>query len=286
MQVVIFGGSGFIGTQLQKLLRAKGHEVTLGDLRRDMDWEGKIQKADAVVNLAGAPIIGKRWNMLVKAEIHDSRVEGTHKIVAALGKAKAKDGKERVLVNGSAIGFYGATQDEELDETSPAGTDFLAFVCRDWEDEAHKAELEHGIRTVILRTGIVLGKGGGALEKMLPPFKLGLGGPIGNGQQWYSWIHIDDECGLIVHALENKQVRGVLNATAPMPVRNKDFAKTLGAVLSRPAFLPVPPPALYLLVGEASFMLTHGQKVLPKAALASGYAFRYKSLDDALKASI
>jgi uncharacterized protein (TIGR01777 family) len=286
MQVVIFGGTGFIGTHLQKALRAKGHEVSVADLRRDSDWEAKIVRADAVVNLAGTPIIGKRWNMLVKADLHASRVEGTQKVVAALAKAKAKDGKERVLVNGSAIGFYGATQDEELDESSPAGADFLAFVCREWEAEAVRAEREHGIRTVIVRTGLVLGRDGGALEKMLPPFKLGLGGPTASGQQWYSWIHIDDEVGIIMHALENKQVHGILNATAPLPVRNKDFASTLGAVLNRPAFMPLPALAVYLMIGEASTLLTQGQKVLPKATLASGYTFKFKSLDDALKACV
>ncbi len=287
MNVVVTGASGLIGTRLLQMLREKGHSVEGVSLRKDVDWEKKVENADAVVNLAGEPIFGQRWNTYVKAEIHDSRVNGTRRVVEVMGRARKKHPEKKLtLVNASAIGFYGSTEDDILTEKSEAGADFLAFVCRAWEDEADKARLLHGIRTVVLRTGIVLDKKGGALEKMLPFFKLGLGGPIGNGRQWMSWIHIDDLCGLIVHALENENVAGAVNGTAPNPVRNIDFSRTLGAVLNRPAFLPIPAPALYLRFGESSSILTGGQRVLPEAAVKSGYRFKYAALNEALQAAL
>lgn len=285
MNVVITGASGFIGTRLTQLLREKGHQVEGVDVRKP-GWEAKVENADGVVNLAGEPLFGKRWDTLVKAEIHDSRVNTTRKVVEAMGRGQKKSPKARVLVSGSAVGFYGPTNDETLTETSPAGADFLAFVCREWEAEAHKAELQHGVRTVILRTGIVLGKNGGAMKQLLPPFKLGIGGQIGNGMQWMSWIHLDDICGLILHALTQESVRGPLNGSAPNPVRNKDFTKTLGAVLNRPTLIPIPGFGLYLLFGESSHILTTGQKVLPEAGLQTGYRFKYSALNDALLAAL
>jgi len=282
MNVVVTGASGFIGKRLLQLLREKGHQAEGVSVRKDSNWESKVEAADAVVNLAGEPLFGKRWTVLLKSEIHDSRVSATRKVVDAMGRGQKKNPKPRVLVNGSAIGFYGPTGDEALTEASPAGSDFLAFVCREWEEAAEKARLQHDVRTVLLRTGIVIGKDGGALKQMLMPFKLGIGGRIGSGQQWMSWIHLDDLCGLIIHAIENENVRGPLNGSAPNPVRNEDFTKTLGAVLNRPTLLPIPSFGLYLAFGEASHLLTTGQRVLPELALQTGYRFKFKALNEAL----
>jgi uncharacterized protein (TIGR01777 family) len=286
MNVVVTGATGFIGTRLLQLLREKGHQAEGVDMRRPTGWESKLENADAVVNLAGESLFGKRWNTYVKAEIHDSRVNITRKVVEQMGRGQKNSPKKRVLVNGSAIGFYGSVGDETLNEDSSAGSDFLAFVCREWEEAALRAQREYGIRTVLLRTGIVLGKEGGALKQMLPPFKLGAGGPIASGRQWMSWIHIDDICGLIIHALTTETLQGPVNGTAPTPLRNKDFTKTLGAVLGRPTFLPIPAAGLYVLFGESAQLLTASQKVLPEKALESGYRFKYAALNEALVAAL
>lgn len=294
MNVAVVGSTGFIGQRLVEVLKKKGHSVTGVSLRKS-GWESAVSEADAVVNLAGEPIFGKRWDTYVKGEIFDSRINGTQKIVDILGEAKKNDPeKKRCFVCASAIGYYGPHEDEELNEQSEAGHDFLAFVCREWEDVAEKAHLHHDIRTAIVRIGIVLGAGGGALETMMyplgtkaiSPFKLGLGGPINSGSQWMSWVHIDDVCGIIVHALENESVSGPLNATSPNPVTNKSFTKTLGAVLSRPTPFPIPGPALYLRFGESASILTKGQKVLPENTLKSGYTFKYDALNEALKQAL
>ena len=281
MKIAVFGSTGFIGKQFCARLRAQGDEVIELDTRK-AGWETNLEPADAVVNLAGASIFGKRWTEDYKKLILTSRTEGTDKIVAAMGKIKAKNGKAGVLVNASAVGYYGATQDEVLDENSPAGSDFLADVCKAWEKSAFNAE-KHGIRTVAVRTGIVLGKNGGALEQMMLPFKLCVGGPIGNGQQWFPWIHLEDIVGIYIHALKNASVCGPLNGTAPNPVRNKEFTKALGDALHRPALLPTPAFALRLIVGEAAEFLVTGQRVAPKKTLASGYRFRFDSVEAALK---
>lgn len=296
MKIVVTGATGFIGTRLCDLLRGKGHYVDAVSLRRDNDWEKKVMDADAVVNLAGESVFGKRWNTYVKSEIHESRIQGTRKIVEAMGKAHSLNpSKEQILVNASAIGYYGSDTDEAvINEASEAGTDFLAFVCREWEEEAQKASLRYNVRTTIVRIGVVLGKNGGALESMLyplgnkaiSPFKMGLGGPINSGKQWMSWVHLDDVCGMIIYAIENSHVKGVMNATSPNPVRNIDFTKTLGAVINRPVALPLPGIALHLLFGEAAAILTGGQKVLPEAAEKAGYKFKYSALHEALKASL
>jgi len=283
MKIIIFGGTGFIGPKLLKAFEAKGHSVSIADTRKMPDWEGRIADSDVVVNLAGAPILGKRWNDRVKSAIYDSRVDGTKLIVDAMGRAKASGSKVSALVSASAIGYYGPTQDEPLSESSPSGTDFLAMVCRDWEEQSFKAEKHFGIRTAVVRIGIVLGRDGGALEKQLPIFKLGLGGPVGSGKQWTSWVHLDDVIGLFVFAVEQTQVRGALNATAPNSVRNGEFTKALGKALHRPAVLPVPGLALYVLFGEVAEILINGQRVVPTATLAAGYVFKYPQLDAALK---
>jgi len=283
MKIIIFGGTGFIGKKLVQKLQAEKHEVLVQDIRRDKDWRKKLETAEAVINLAGFPIFGKRWSTKVKALIHDSRVNGTREIVAEMGKlVKAGNSSIKVFVSASAIGYYGNSESKKFTEESREGSDFLAFVCKAWEDEAQRAEREFSIRTVIPRIGIVLGKGGGALEKILPPFKLFAGGPIGNGKQAFSWVHIDDVIGIIQHALKNDSVRGAVNACSPNPLNNKDFSKCLGKVLGRPSWAPVPKPALYALVGGAAEILVNGQWVYPEKTLSSGYAFQFDELEKAL----
>lgn len=286
MKVMIFGSTGFIGQRLVIALGSKGHEIVRASLRgKDHGWTKEIATCDAVVNLAGEPLFEKRWNVEEKTAIYESRVQGTHRVVDAIGAARKAGGKPTVLVNASAVGFYGPSF-EDLDESSPEGSDFLAFVCRDWEFEAHRAERAFGVRTVITRFGIVLGKESGALPKMALPFRLGVGGPIGNGKQWTSWVHVDDVVGILVHALEHDSVRGILNATAPQPLTNRDFSKALGRALHRPSWLPVPGLALGIVVGEAAEVLACGQKVLPKRTLESGYVFKYPEIDAALRAAL
>jgi len=286
MKIMVFGSTGFIGERLVKKLHEKGHEVVRATLRgKHGSWESEVAHCDAIVNLAGESLFNKRWNTDVKAAIYDSRIQGTHRIVDAIGAAKKAGGKIKVLVNASAVGFYGPSWDE-LNESSPEGSDFLAFVCRDWEAEARRAEGTFGVRTVITRLGIVLGSEGGALAKLVLPFKLGVGGPIDLGKQWTSWIHVDDVVGILMHALENESVRGVLNATAPQPVTNKEFSKALGRALHRPSWLPVPGIALGILLGEVAEILVTGQKALPKRTLESGYTYRYPAIDAAMTAAV
>jgi uncharacterized protein len=234
---------------------------------------------DAVVNLLGESV-GQKWTTETKKKIRDSRVNGTRNLVEALGQLKTKP---RVFVSGSAVGYYGNRGEEEITEASAQGDDFLARVCGEWEAEAQRAET-FGIRTVRLRTGIVLAREGGALQQMLFPFKLGLGGPIGSGKQWFPWIHRDDLVGLILHAISQDKVAGPLNGTSPNPVRQAEFAKVLGKVLGRPAFLPTPVFAMRFRFGEfVDAGLLAGQKVLPKVALDSGYSFKFPNLEIALR---
>jgi uncharacterized protein (TIGR01777 family) len=282
MRVIAFGATGFIGKVLIERLKQRGHEVVVSDWRRDKNWESELFKSDAVINLAGTPVFGRRWSTEFKASIYDSRIEGTRKLVQALAKAKTNGGKVQALVNASAIGFYGPTTGEEPSiESSASGADFLAFVCRDWETEAFKAQQAHGIRTALVRIGIVLGKGGGALQKLLPPFKLGLGGPIGLGRQYQSWVHIEDVVGILIHALENNQISGPINAASPNPVTNKEFSQALAKSLHRPCLFPVPAMGLFVLVGEAAEILVTGQRVLPEVALKTGYKFQYPEIQAA-----
>ena len=282
--MIVFGGTGFIGKILQSALTAKGHTVMVSDTRRNPQWEKDLATADAVVNLAGSPLFGKRWNDAIKAEIHDSRTEGTKKIVDAIGRAKKTGGRPITLVNASAIGYYGpGTPGQNVTESSAPGADFLAFVCREWEEEALRAEHAHGVRTAIVRIGVVLGKGEGALQKMLPFFRLGLGGPIEFGLQDFSWVHVDDVVGIILHALETDSVRGIFNASSPNPVSNKVFTKALGHVLHRPTLFPVPGLALWALYGECAEVLVNGQRVIPENTLKSGYKFKFPELEAALK---
>lgn len=283
MKVAIFGGTGFVGGHLVKALKKQGHETIVLDIRRDAGWKTTVKDVDAVINLAGAPLIGKRWDIDYKALIHSSRVEGTRKIVDAMAAANKEGKGPKTLINASAVGYYGASLEETFDETSSPGSDFLAFVCKDWEAEAVRAQREFDIRTVIARFGVILGKNGGALEKMLPPFKAFIGGPLGSGKQPFPWVHIDDVIGILIHALEKDTVKGPLNVVAPELYNNKEFSKELGKAMGRPSLLPVPGLALYVMLGECATMLIEGQRVIPKETLASGYEYKFPKLPAALK---
>lgn len=282
MKIAGLGLSGLIGQALKEEL-GKSHELVL--LRRPASaesWLGEIERADAVINLAGEPIAEKRWTKDQKEKIRKSRIETTKVVVECIARAKPKP---KVLINASAIGFYGSRGEEVLDESAPGGQDFLASVCTQWEKEAARAQA-FGVRTVFIRTGIVLSTKGGALTKMLPPFKFFVGGPIGSGRQIMSWAHIDDEVGGILKALEDDKISGPLNVTAPHPVTMKEFAKTLGQVLHRPALLPVPEFVMRILLGEMSTLLLAGQNVTPRKLIECGYRFKYKELGQALRALV
>ncbi|MGB8170301.1 MAG: TIGR01777 family oxidoreductase [Chthoniobacteraceae bacterium] len=287
MTLGITGASGFIGKAIIDLALRRGHEVIAFTRRPEraipgctmrafsLDRAPDISGCDAIIHLAGEPILGL-WTPAKKRRIIDSRVQGTRRIVEAINGSKAKP---EVLVCGSAIGYYGDARDKELTEQSPAGSGFLAETVRAWETEALQAE---GVRTVLLRTALVLGKGSGALSVMAPLFRAALGGSLGDGQQWMSWIHLEDEARLALFAVENLDLHGPLNASAPWPVRNADFTKTLALTLHRPALFRVPAFALRLL-GDLSHELLDSKRVLPAAALEHGYGFRFSELEPALK---
>jgi uncharacterized protein (TIGR01777 family) len=291
MRVLLTGGTGFIGDPVARALRAAGHDVTIVSRHpghvpaKAIAWDGvrdAMRETDAVVNLAGESIAGGRWTDARKRAILDSRLDATRTLVDAIAAAPARPA---VLVNASAIGFYGPRRDEELDESAPAGEGFLADVCRRWEAEALRAQ-PLGVRVVALRLGVVLGPDGGALASMLLPFRAGLGGPLGSGKQWMSWIHRDDVVGLVLAALAIDASAGPVNATAPVPVRNRDFTAALAKAVHRPAFFRVPAIALRLVLGEMADMLLTGQRVVPTAARAAGYVFRHDELASALAASL
>jgi uncharacterized protein (TIGR01777 family) len=299
MRILITGATGFIGSHLVRRLLAEGHAVAaltrnVEDARRVLPagcecrtWKpaaspkaAVLQGADAVVHLAGAGIADRRWTAARKQAIRESRVAGTRALVRALAALPAA-ACPATLIAASAIGYYGDRGDEQLDEAAAAGTNFLAEVCEGWEREAVAAD-ELGVRVAIIRIGVVLGKEGGALQKMLLPFRLGLGGRLGSGRQWMSWIHVDDLVGLFAYAIEHTEVRGVLNGVAPAPVTNAEFTTALSRVLHRPGILPVPGLALRLALGEMSAMLLASQRVLPRAAQRFGFTFRYPEIGPAL----
>ncbi len=305
MKVAITGATGFVGSRLVEKLKAEGHQILVLTRNQERakrifpasafpnleifayrpaesgDWQQSIADCDAVVNLAGEPI-AERWTPEHKKAILESRQLGTRKIVEAIALA---DPKPSVLINPSAIGYYGTSETATFDEDSPGGNDFLAEVCKKWEAEAQKVK-EAGVRLVILRTGIVLDKDGGALAKMLPPFKLFAGGPLGSGRQWFSWIHRDDLVNLIVEALKRPDIEGTFNATAPNPVRMNQFCQTLGEVMNRPSWLPVPAFALETLLGEGAKVVLEGQQVLPKKIQSIAFQYQYPTLKSALEGII
>jgi uncharacterized protein (TIGR01777 family) len=295
MKIIVTGGTGFIGSSLVAALVTAGHEVVVltrasaklqggaravvWDGNTSGPWKNEIDGADAVINLAGEPIAAKRWSAAQKERIKESRLDATRAIVTAIRDASRKPS---VLLSGSAVGYYGDLENGDVTETRKPAGDFLGTVCIAWENEAAKAQAL-GVRVVTLRTGIVLEKDGGALKKMLLPFKLFAGGPIGSGKQWMPWIHREDMIALILFALKNP-VQGPLNATAPSPVTMKEFAVTLGKTLHRPSFAPVPGFVLKIALGEMSILVLGGQKAVPSALLAAGFTFKYNRLDEALRA--
>ena len=294
MRYLITGGTGFIGTALCPELLRQGHQVTVLSRRPDaarvllpagvraIGDPAELDGADAIVNLAGASIVGGRWSAARKSLLLGSRLDTTRRLLTWIGQLQRPPA---VLVSASAIGYYGPRGDEDLDEDAAPGVDFAARLCRDWEDEALQAEAL-GIRVCRLRIGIVLGAGGGALSSMLPPFRLGLGGPMGSGRQWMSWVHRADLVALILWLAGNDAASGPYNGTAPQPLRNADFSRLLGRVLRRPAILATPAPALRLLLGEMADLLLGGQKVLPRRAQAQGFAFRYAEAEAALREAL
>ena len=273
MIIAVTGASGFIGRRLTERLRAEGHTVREISLRSRLLI---VPVCHAVVHLAGEPV-AQRWTRSARDRILKSRMEGTKSLVKALSEHPPP-----VLISASAIGYYGSRGDEILTETSKPGVDFLAQVVIAWEREARSAD-QLGIRVVPLRFGMVLGRGGGALKKMLPPFRLGLGGRLGSGRQWMSWIHLDDLIALIAFAIESAQCTGAMNAVAPHPVTNAEFTHDLARALHRPAVFPVPEFALRLLYGEMSQVILGSQRVTPEAALHAGFEFRFSELGPALR---
>jgi uncharacterized protein (TIGR01777 family) len=295
MKILITGGTGFVGSALSHRLLEMGHEVTVigsssrcrlaphpqlsyvsADTTRPGDWQQKVPEQDALVNLTGRSVFNL-WTERYKKSIYDSRILTTRNLVAALPSST-----EAVLLSTSAAGYYGDGGEIEKSETSGPGNDFLAHVCCDWEAEATEASAK-GARVALMRLGVVLGKGGGAMATMKTPFQLGLGGPIGSGQQWFPWIHIADLVGAILFLLTAEECRGPFNFTAPQPVRQKEFARQLGAAFHRPACLPTPAFVMKLVLGEFGRSLLQGQKAVPQALTESGYLFTYPDLQPALQ---
>ena len=300
MKIAVTGATGFVGQRLVEKLSQEGHEICVltrnvakakskfpegkfpkveaiaCDTNRPESWLAGIAGCDGVVNLAGEPIAEKRWNDAQKQEILDSRTKTTSQIASAISQANPKP---QVLVSGSAIGFYGTSETASFDEDSGAGNDFLAEVCQKWEAAAQTVT---DTRLVILRIGIVVGNGG-AVAKMLPAFRAFAGGPVGSGNQWFSWIYREDLVNLIVRALTDSQMSGTYNATSPNPVRMKDMTEAMGEVMGRPSWLPVPGFALEVLLGEGAKVVLEGQKVLPKKTQAAGFEYHYGDLKAALK---
>jgi len=296
MKTLVTGGTGMVGPRLLRMLdqpvilsrNPERAREKVGHLAgRIIRWDPMVGPppaeafagVEAVFHLAGESVAEGRWTAAQKARIRDSRVVGTRNLVQ--GIAQVSD-RPRVLVSASAVGYYGDRGEEELTESASPGRDFLADVCVAWEKEALAAE-KLGVRVVTERTGIVLGAGGGALAKMLTPFKLGAGGPLGNGRQWMPWVHVSDLARLYLHAAEHESIRGPMNAVAPHPVRNSEFTKALGRQLRRPAFMPAPYLGLRLLFGEFAQVLFASQRVVPQVALDTGFTFQYPDIAAALK---
>lgn len=300
MRVLVTGASGLVGSALCDALLLRGDQV-LGLTRNVeaarktnptvewMEWNPTLERPPAaafdsvhgVVNLLGETI-GQRWDERVKERIQASRETGTHNLVHGIASAAPRP---KVLVSASAVGYYGDRGESIVDESAPAGDDFLARLCVRWEDAAREAE-SCGLRVAILRNGHVLDGSGGLLGRMITPFRLGLGGPIGSGEQYMAWIHIDDMVGLILRSLDDERFSGTFNATAPTPATNRELSKALGRALRRPAVIPTPKIALRAMLGEMAENLTAGQRAVPRRALDAGYVFRHTDLDDAMAAAL
>ena len=296
MKVFITGGTGFLGTALTERLLVEGHSVTIlsrspqsrsirlglayceGNPGKSGPWQEEVARHDVVINLAGASIF-RTWNEKNKKAIRSSRIHTTRKLVEAIGRAP----HNLTLFNGSAVGYYGFRDDEALDENSPPGDDFLAEVVRDWEAEAIKAE-QFGTRVVLCRIGVILGRDGGALSKMLSVFKWGLGSPLGSGSQWFSWIALHDLVNIFIYLMANETIAGPVNCTSPNPLTNRDMTKALGRALHRPTILP-PVPAFVIkgLLGEFSDVFVKGQKVMPVKLLEHGFVFQYPEIREAFE---
>jgi uncharacterized protein (TIGR01777 family) len=293
MRVLITGATGLVGKKLQASFAGKGYEMLLASRSEPnganyIRWDAetgfaepeRLEGLDAVVHLAGESVFGLRWSDEKKKAIMDSRVKGTRSVVEAISRLKDRP---KVFVSASAVGFYGNRGEEELTESSAAGDTFLADVAKAWEGEARRAE-DAGIRTVLMRVGVVLSKEGGALATMLTPFKFGIGGVIASGKQWMSWIGVDDIVSIINFVIENENIRGAVNACAPNPVTNEEFTKTLGDVLYRPTFLPLPEFAISMIMGEmGEELLLTSERVIPKRLLDAGFEFAYPDLRPAIE---
>lgn len=293
MHILITGGTGLIGRRLCQALLAEGHELTVFSRKPDSvaekcgagvhtigslsEWRPSMA-FDAVVNLAGEPIVDQRWTDKRKQVLWDSRISLTEELVRRMSAAERKPA---VLLSGSAIGYYGGRGDEVLDETSSAGTDFPARLCVGWEAAAREAE-SLGVRVCLQRTGLVLSKEGGLLGRMLPPFRMGMGARVGDGRQWMSWIHIDDLIAIMLRLLRDEQMHGPYNVTSPQPVTNAEFTRSLAAVLRRPAPFVAPAALLKLSMGESAGLLLEGQRVLPKRLQAAQHRYAHPELANAL----
>jgi len=297
MKVFITGGTGFVGSSLTKKLTDQGHNVTLltrriredqpvikgvylleGDPAKEGAWQEKVSEHDVLINLAGSSIFS-RWTKEEKKIIRESRIRTTENLVNAL---KERKGKKTTLLSTSAVGYYGFRGDEELDESAPPGDDFLASVCKEWEETALKAE-DFGVRVLLCRFGIVLGKSGGALGEMLPIFRKGLGARLGSGEQWFSWIHQQDLTRIYLFLMDREDLSGPFNCTAPEPVKNRDLTRILAEVLGKPLFLPaVPGFVIKLIKGEFGSVLLQGQKVFPRKLLKAGFQFEFPGLKMAI----
>lgn len=294
MKILLTGGTGFVGRHLSARLLEEGHQVTVltrgtpkaggdkspiflqGDPKTPGKWQEAVSGQDVLINLAGTSIFG-RWTQDYKEELRLSRILTTRNLVEAIPQ-----GAGITLVSASGAGYYGFHEDEELDESSPRGQDFLALLAADWEAEAVKAS-DKGARVVITRFGIVLGRTGGALQQMITPFKWFVGGPLGNGMQWFSWIHVEDLVEAMLFVMGRSDLSGAFNFTSPNPVRNKELSKELGKALGRPSWLPAPGFMIRLVLGEFGGVLLKGQRVLPRRLLEAGFSFRYPRLEEALQ---
>ena len=305
MKILITGGTGFIGSSIIRKLLDDGHQAILltrkvqgarnrlgfpGISFSEYDYKADsiipddmMSEIDGIINMAGEPIFTGRWTDKKKRDIEASRVNITRRLVDSLARLKGKGPK--TLVNASAVGYYGPRDDTEITEDYPAGSDFMSRAALNWEKEALKAE-SLGIRTVVLRTGIVIEKGGGALAKMIPTFKLFIGGPVGTGRQYFSWIHMDDITDLYIKALTDKKMSGPINATAPNPVTMGEMSRALGRVLKRPSWFPVPAFLAKIVIGGSAEIVVTGQRVVPRKLQSMGYRFKYENIEDALRASL